>query len=170
MEKFSTYYTVRFRHNRTQRSRKLKTTYLTESQSENIRVFLSGSPMALSSSFNRHEFPRELDVYIYDAEPGYPVTDWDDKSITSGRFFDLVTFTNMVLAALIIGHDRYGIFGKKKVLSQVDPRDIRLTKDEYDRFIEEIKAIILSMEPDLQFRFNKKMFLLYGPTVTGFNP
>lgn len=139
---------------------------LSKMQKEAIRNHLSTPPVALKEGLDPEDFPREIDTYIYDAsEFQNPVYDWDNNYIRKGRFFDLVAFSNKLLFALYLGHDRYGMLGEIKILETVNPNDVQLKRATYDKLLDEIRAIVLEIEPGIPFSCNKFALMNQGPVV-----
>lgn len=142
-------------------------TNLTADQKAILKSYLSRPPVSLPSGHNRNDFPRELDVEVYEVVPGSPVCDWDNNPIISGRFFRLTHFANRVLAAMQLGHDRYGMLGEPRTIPAVDPNSLRLTKAEWEGLLSDLRDIVLSIDPDLKFQWDALEFTNHGLVVQG---
>jgi len=139
--------------------------YLTPIQEAKLRKYLLGPPVSLSSNFDSSDFPREMDTEIFEIEPGAPIINWEQHQVSSGRFFRFTHFLIRVIAALVVGHDRYGMFGEPKTLTRVDPSDLRLTKTEYDNLVCDLREILQSIDPELEHQYDSIEFLQRGPAV-----
>lgn len=91
---------------------------------------------------------------------------WDDERIEKGKFLDLTSLALRLLGAILLGHDRYGVFGPPKVLDAVNPNDLCIAQTDWDDFLSEMKKIIFDIEPDIQFRKDEMLLLQQGPRVT----
>jgi len=142
-------------------------TRLTEEQTSKIKTYLLKKPSALLPNLDPIDFPRELDLYVYDADPSNwnPVKTFDNLPITQGKFFRIVQFSNKVLAAIYFDHDRYGILGEIKTVDILRLSDFRLKLTEYKEFLDGIAAIVHSIEPNLQIEWDGMEYTNSGPIV-----
>ena len=106
-----------------------------------------------------------MDVEIYEIESGASIINWEQHQVNSGRFFRFTHFLNRVIAALVVGHDRYGMFGEPKTLTRVDPNDLRLTKTEYNNLVCDLREILQSIDSELEHQYDSLEFLQHGPVV-----
>jgi len=140
-------------------------TRLTQDQLAQIKSHLSARPVSLSKSYSGPEILRELDVYVYDADPQSPVKTYDNQKISEGRFFRIVQFSNKVLAALYFHHDRYGIFGVPKTVQAFRLADLEMTEAQYRELLSDLSRVIHSLDPDVQIEWDGMEYSDTGPLV-----
>lgn len=138
---------------------------LSQEQQNQIRRYLLQKPMNLSPGLSVAEFPREFDIYVYEADTGSPVRTYYSEIIDSGRFFRIVQFSQKVFAALYFDHDRYGIFGTPKTVESFSLSDMKLSKTQYEECLSDLATVVHSIDPNVQIEWDGREFMAASPVV-----
>lgn len=138
---------------------------LSEEQQNQLRRYLLREPTVLSPGLSIDEFPREFDIYVYEADADSPVKTYCNEIIDSGRFFRIVQFSQKLFAALYFDHDRYGIFGTPKIVESFRLSDMNLTKAQYEEFLSDLETVIHSIDPKVQIEWDGMEFTASSPVV-----
>lgn len=142
-------------------------TCLTPHQRAAVRAWLAAPPVYLGPNHDPADFPRQLDTFVFDmADPEMRRKwSWSKEPLDGGRAFEMIHSSNVVLRALLAGHDPNGIFGPPVRQKAVDPNQLKLPYHDYLALMLELRDIVQDLEPDLQFACDKLELVQRGPVA-----